>query len=84
MIPCRAKAVEGGVFVEANTPFGKKEMTLSCNQEQFMLGITSYKGGSMMQDAFYFLTADEREFLISGTTPEEWAKMFPPEDDVDG
>jgi hypothetical protein len=29
-----------------------------------------------MQSAFYFLDADAREFLISGTTPEEWRAMF--------
>lgn len=29
-----------------------------------------------IQDAFNFLTAGEREFLLTGLTPEEWDKMF--------
>lgn len=35
----------------------------------------------MIQDAFPTLSAAEREFILSGTTPEEWGKMFPKEDD---
>ena len=31
----------------------------------------------LVQVAFPHLTSDEREFLISGITPEEWAKAFP-------
>jgi len=37
--------------------------------------------GRSIQDSFRFLTTDEREFIQSGTTPEEWAKMFPPEEE---
>ena len=32
-----------------------------------------------VQDAFPQLSADEREFLMTGCTPEEWNEMFPPE-----
>jgi len=53
-----------------------KLMTLNCSLEVFEKGLEKYKRGAMMQDAFPFLSADEREFLISGTTPEEWAEMF--------
>jgi hypothetical protein len=38
-----------------------------------------YDGGAKIQDAFPFLTTYEREFLMSGLTPEAWAKFFPPE-----
>lgn len=38
-----------------------------------------------VQDFFPELNEDEREFLISGVTPEEWAKLFPPgEDEEEG
>jgi hypothetical protein len=30
----------------------------------------------MVQDAFPHLSADEREFLMSGATPAEWADVF--------
>lgn len=31
----------------------------------------------MIQEIFPDLSAGEREFLISGITPEKWAEMFP-------
>lgn len=38
-------------------------------------------GGSTIQDVFPELTADQREFILSGMTPEEWNNAFPPEDE---
>ena len=35
----------------------------------------------MIQHAFPHLTDDEREFIKTGITPEEWDATFPPEDD---
>lgn len=35
--------------------------------------------GQKIQEAFPFLIASEREFLMSGLTSEEWDKIFPPE-----
>lgn len=37
--------------------------------------------GDKIQDAFFFLNADEREFLITGITPEEWAALFKDDED---
>src|SRR5215475_13475552 len=39
--------------------------------------------GKHIQDVFPELTADEREFLMTGVTAEEWAAAFPPEEDDD-
>ena len=36
-------------------------------------------GGLSIQDAFPNLNADDREFILSGITPEEWKEAFPPE-----
>lgn len=30
----------------------------------------------LIQDAFPDLTSDQREFLMTGTTPEEWKEVF--------
>jgi len=35
----------------------------------------------MVQDIFPHLTAEEREFLLTGITPDEWAAAFPPEEE---
>ena len=53
-----------------------KIMDINCSMLQFVQGMMKYRDGAMMQDAFPFLGADEREFLISGTTPEEWVQLF--------
>lgn len=31
---------------------------------------------ALVQDAFPELNADQREFLMTGATPEEWASIF--------
>ena len=36
---------------------------------------TEYLSGTLAQLAFPHLSADDREFLISGITPEEWAEF---------
>jgi len=35
----------------------------------------AWKGGELIQNAMPNLSADEREFLMTGITPEEWATM---------
>ena len=43
-----------------------------------------WKGGELLQNVCPHLDNDDREFLISGSTKEEWAALFgkgEPEDD---
>lgn len=35
-----------------------------------------WQGGMFVQDAFPYLTADERELLKTGTHPDCWGRMF--------
>lgn len=35
------------------------------------------EGGKLIQEAMPHLTADQREFLMTGYTPEDWEMMFP-------
>lgn len=42
-------------------------------------GVDAYLNGALMQDAFPGLNSDEREFLISGISPEGWGATFPQE-----
>jgi len=41
-------------------------------EEQFY----AWKGGELIQNAMPNLTPDQREFLMSGVTPEEWDAAF--------
>ena len=35
-----------------------------------------WHNGGLIQDELSHLSADDREFLITGSTPEEWADVF--------
>ena len=37
--------------------------------------------GVLLQHAFPNLTPDQREFILTGSTPEEWDEAFPEVDD---
>ncbi len=39
-----------------------------------------WQSGEHAQNAFPTTSADDREFLISGTSPAGWKKMFPEEE----
>lgn len=45
---------------------------LSATPQQFTL----WASGALIQEAFPDLTVDEREFIISGITKEEWNELF--------
>lgn len=59
------------------------QMEIICTPEQYLAGLDAYKSGKAMQEAFAFISNDEREFLISGLTPDEWNRIFP-QGDSDG
>jgi hypothetical protein len=40
-------------------------------------GLYRYRRGALIQDAFPEMPKEDREFLVSGFTPEAWAQMFP-------
>ena len=42
--------------------------------------IDKYRKGALIQDAFPYLSVDERETMISGTHAECWNKLYPEED----
>ena len=42
----------------------------------------AYLSGALAQEAFPHLSADDREFIISGITPEEWAEFVAAAEEV--
>lgn len=57
--------------------FYDKKMTVDASIMQMEEGWHRWiEMGNMVQDAFPFLSSDEREFLMTGTTPAEWDRMF--------
>lgn len=47
-------------------------MDLNVTPEQ----IAHWQSGALIQDAMPHLTANEREFLITGITADEWNRQF--------
>lgn len=43
-----------------------------------------YERGKLVQDAFPDCNAEQREFILTGITPEEWTAIFGESDDEKG
>jgi hypothetical protein len=63
MIAVQRKSIVSG---EYNT------MQLDVTEEQ----LQRHRNGELIQDVFPHLPAEEREFIMSGITPEEWEKIY--------
>lgn len=51
-------------------------MELPITEEEFALAYEAWANGMVLQEAFSTLNADEREFVKTGITPDEWEEMF--------
>ena len=62
------------MMIEKESPFSgnKNVMDIDVTEEQ----IASWQGGELIQEAMPNLSADEREFLMTGITAEEWENHF--------
>jgi len=56
----------------------ESEMELDITQEQMDRW---QSGRELIQNVFPHLSPEQREFLMSGATPEEWDELFPEEDE---
>lgn len=68
--------------------------TVACDKECMFCGVThtvlvsvedytAWKLGKFIQDAFPYLTTDQRELLQTGSHAKCWEQAFPPEDDTE-
>lgn len=70
------KEVDDGTIVTLTARGKRKSMVIHANPEYLVAGCEKYSQGFLIQHAFHTLSADEREFLMTGITPEEWDAMF--------
>ena len=47
------------------------------------MDVANWENGALIQDALPYLSADDRELLISGTCGACYDKMFPPDSEYD-
>lgn len=62
------------MIITRKSPFSGKinKMEINVTAKQ----IARWQSGELIQDAMPNLTADEREFIKTGITPEEWEDTF--------
>ena len=65
--------------VSTRCPFCGKKQEVLVNEKDYIL----WQDGELAQIAFPYLTAEEREILISGICPQCWNDMFGQDEDED-
>ena len=62
------------MLITKRSPFSGKENTrdVDCTREQ----LADWQRGTLIQEAMPNVSADDREFIMTGITPEEWAETF--------
>lgn len=62
------------MLIKRKSPFSGEinEMEINVTEEQ----LSDWKAGTLIQNAMPNLTADEREFLMTGITAKEWEATF--------
>jgi len=70
------RAIENKRTEVTDLPSGQT-MVMNCTQEQIRNAtVTLVRDDKLIQEAFPFLNPDEREFLLTGITPEQWDAIF--------
>ena len=65
-------------IITRRSPFTHKlhTMEIPLSRSEFEKRTILWESGMLIQDAFPMLSADEREFIKTGITPEEWDAAF--------
>lgn len=78
--------VPGGLQITRTSAFTRRRntMTLPISEEKYRrFQHPGPQGLVLIQDFFPTLTPDEREFLLTGATSQEWDDVFPAEEEED-
>jgi hypothetical protein len=72
------------IITKTNWVNGKSNsMTIPLTEDEYYDGLGKMDNGALIQNAFPTLLAGEREFLMTGITPELWDSMFGEDDHED-
>ena len=72
-------AGKGVTFTRGRITSGNYEqssMNLDIEYTEFVLGLQQWLRGALIQDVFPKANSEEREYIVSGLTPEAWDKIF--------
>ena len=62
------------MLITRTSPFTGTTITINIDVTQAQLD--AWQAGTLIQDAMPNLSPDEREFIKTGITPEEWEELF--------
>ena len=62
------------MLIERKSPYNDAINWLEINVTEEQL--QDWKDGALIQDAMPDITADEREFIMTGMTSEDWVAVF--------
>lgn len=68
---------KGDYAILATCPFCGNLNVVTVNEDDFW----NWQNGTLIQDAFPYLTADEREIIKTGICPKCWDSMFSEEEE---
>ena len=67
----------GNVRLTVASPIGGVHVVdFAMTEKDFRRAYADWRGGSLVQNAYPTLNADEREYLMTGFSPVEWNAMF--------
>jgi hypothetical protein len=69
------------MLITRKSPISGNEATMDLPISQKQIDL--YDKGEYIQVAFANLNPDQREFYMTGITPDEWNKLFPKEEEDD-
>jgi len=67
----------------SNIDGAENTCVLDCGIEDFSERLERWRAGEHIQRAFSNLPPPQREFIMSGITPEKWDELFKEEDEDD-
>jgi len=69
--------MESFTLARISTITGKRNLRqIPMSIDAYTQGFYAWKRGALIQEAFPSLSAEDREFILSGITPAEWADTF--------
>lgn len=54
-------------------------INIPITEDEYKAALAKYRRGGLIQDVFPTLTKDQREFVKTGLTAEDWKVLYPPE-----
>jgi len=76
--PTVASIINGMLITRTSIHSGiTRTMDIPVTEDQ----LRAYSEGTLLQEAFYNLDADQREFIKTGITKEEWVVIYGPDDE---